>query len=242
MIESLIILDKIDDSVKEGFLRIDRDKTVTVAFTGNEGRYMWCIGNRIGEFNKNRAVIRSVTPKDAGIFRIENDKAYPVLIHGSKPSLEAAFKKLTGLEIGKPENDKITEEAIIKEPEYKETGYTVPDDFLPVPDEIPETFWDCNKGKFTSFLEDNPPNEALSMLIPGSRWVDVATENYTFGVIYDEGGMPLYVAYGFKLGYSDDPPESLEGYSQWIPTDTSDPHGDGFWVIYINASTGERIQ
>ncbi len=244
MTDKLIILNKVDGCVKEGFFRFDKDKKVTVAFNGEAGKYVWVLGNNFGEFTKNHAYIPYSDSDNMGIFRIEGNFAYPVLIHGDEGKLKISFNKLTGYEIKRPEKEEVKAEVLTKKEEpapYKETGYTVPDDFLPAIDQAPETFWDCNKEKFTSYLEDNPINESLGAIIPGSRWADISEENYTFGVIYDDNGLPLYIAYGFRLGYSDQPPESLDGYSQWIPTDTNDPHGDGFWVIYINAVTGERI-
>jgi hypothetical protein len=128
------------------------------------------------------------------------------------------------------------------EPEYKNTGYVLPEDFLAPPEKTPESFWDCNEDKFNGLFEKYSENENLTTLIPGSKWVDVNEEGYVFGVIYDENNSPMYICYGFPLPWGEEPPEKLEGYCQWIPVDCTSPHDDGYWVIYINAKTGERIR
>lgn len=125
-----------------------------------------------------------------------------------------------------------------------ESGFPIP----PAPDfsvsvsktEEPHSFWDVNKEEFLSIFSSSPEDGCLSNLIPGSKWVKC--ENYVLGIIYDEYSSPMYLCYGFSLPWSETPPESLEGYSQWIPRDCTRPHENGYWVVYVNAKTGERVR
>ncbi len=250
MTDKLIILNKNDERVKEGFIKLEDGKTLTVAFTGESGNYNYYIDGKTGEFNfKNYCKINcSAIPENVGIFLMNGGIAYLSLFYGNKDKIKSEFSKLKNVTIGDFESASVLLENTAeqtetkKEPEYKETGYELPEDFIAPPEEIPESFFDCNKEKFNEILYNNQPNQNLMDLIPESKWVDVESENYTFGIIYDENETPLYICYGFKLGWSEDPPEKLEGYSQWIPLDYNDPHGDGLWVIYINAQTGERLK
>ncbi|MBP5662173.1 MAG: hypothetical protein J6X30_03340 [Clostridia bacterium] len=125
----------------------------------------------------------------------------------------------------------------------------VPKDGAPVLPEngaaaVPENFWDCNIEELTRLLKENPAEEGMNELIPGSRWVRVSEKgvSYLAGVIYEDETEPLYLCYGFERPWSETPPADLEGYSQWIPRDFSSPHGEGYWVIYTDAKTGARIR
>ncbi len=253
MTDKLIILNKKGNEAWEGFMKHEDGKTMTVGFKGSEGKISFIADSFYGEFlGKNYFRYSSETlPKNIGIFLIKDGFGYLVLFYGDESLIKKNFTRLSGIEAKneipafeeiketKTETEAETEQ---KEPEYKETGYVLPEEFIQPPKEIPNTFFDCNKEKFNEILYNNPPNENLKMLIPDSKWVDVEEENYTFGIIYDENASPLYICYGFNLGWSEEAPESLEGYSQWIPLDYNDPHGDGLWMIYINAQTGERLK
>ena len=106
----------------------------------------------------------------------------------------------------------------------------------------PQTFWQCNAKTFLEKLAAGEKEEELSSLIPGSRWSKPENEEYVMGVIFDENEDPMYLCYGFENVWSETPPEDFEGYSQWIPKNFADPHAEGYWVIYINALTGERVK
>ena len=255
MTDKLIVLNNCDERIKEGFIKTEDGKYLTIAFLGQKGDYRYFIDGKIGDFNfKNHCKINcSDIPDNAGIFLIENDIAYLMLFYGDKEKVKNEFSKITNQNVKKRETASVNitaDEPQIKaepmktekEPAYKETGYVLPEDFIAPPEEIPESFFDCNKEQFNNILSSNKPNQILMDLIPESKWVDVPDENYTFGIIYDENDAPLYICYGFNLGWSEEPPEKLEGYSQWIPLDYNDPQGHGLWVIYINAQTGQRLK
>ncbi len=254
MTDKLIVLNKKNEGVQEGFIKLESGKQLLIAFKGDKGEYMAICDSLVFEFNGKPYCRFSFNkqPENAGIFLIKDGFAYLMLYFGNEDTVTKNFTKKTGIEIkdafivsepSEPAEIILDVPKTAKiQPEYKETGYVLPENFIQPPEEIPDTFFDCNKEKFNEILYNNPANEALMSLIPESKWVDVEDENHTFGIIYDENNVPLYICYGFKLGWSEEPPEKLEGYCQWIPLDCADPRGDGLWVIYINAQTGERLK
>lgn len=106
----------------------------------------------------------------------------------------------------------------------------------------PQTYWQCNAKAFLEKLSSGEEKTELSVLIPGSRWSKPSNEDYVMGVIFDENDEPMYLCYGFENVWSENPPRDFEGYSQWIPKNFAEPHEEGYWVIYINAITGERVK
>ncbi len=319
----LMILKTVNDNIKEAFVKLEDNNTVTVGFVGKKGRYLF-VEDDLYEFD-SRPIIRfkkSTLPKNCGIFLIEDDKAYTACYSGDLGQIKSKLNQAKGYtvldrkenkEVPDPkatstkesasvkkntpmtedltaesdtfftkntlDNDACTsEENAIKnalvtntytaeeassvaekevepdaslefepdeednkeESEYKSN--VLPEDFLAPQKKAPESFWDCNEDKFNGLFSNYPENENLTGLIPGSKWVDIEDEGYVFGVIYDENNSPMYICYGFPLPWDEEPPERLEGYCQWIPVNCTRPHDDGYWVIYINAKTGERIK
>ena len=108
--------------------------------------------------------------------------------------------------------------------------------------DAPETYWQCNAQAFLEKLASGVEEKELSLLIPGSHWSKPSDEDYIMGVIFDENDEPMYLCYGFENIWSQNPPKDFEGYSQWIPKNFAEPHEEGYWVIYINAVTGERVK
>lgn len=235
----LNILNKLDKI--EAFVKFEDNCRATIGFSGDNGRFMWYADNKTGDFFKNHTYFYCDTmPKHVAIFRIIDENASLVNFSGDSNLIKKNFEKLTNMVVVEKISEKEIKE-VPKETAYKETNYTLPEDFLAPPETTPESFWDCNKHTFDEAFLKNPENTALSSLIPGSKWVDILEDNYVLGIIVDEDNLPLYVCYGFPLPWSENPPEKLEGYCQWIPLDFSHPHDDGYWVIYINAKTGERV-
>ena len=107
---------------------------------------------------------------------------------------------------------------------------------------VPNTYFDCNRDTFLRALKENPEEQGMSALIPGSKWVKIDGGEYIMGIIYDENSSPMYLCYGFPAFWSEEPPEKIDGYCQWIPENCSSPHERGYWVIYVNAVTGERVK
>ena len=224
----LINLKSIKEGVKDAFIKLDFCNLI-IGYPFQEGNFTWYIDGNSGDFSKCHAYLKcEKDPENVGIFRISDNNAELFWYLGDINKVKEQFQKVTGFnlvdEIDMPEKIE-TDESIL---------------FEELPKTPPESFWDCNESAFTELFNSNPENIILSELIPGSKWVDV--DDYVLGVIYDEADLPLYICYGFPLPWSENPPEKLEGYCQWIPVDFQKPHDNGFWVIYINAQTGERVK
>ncbi len=103
-------------------------------------------------------------------------------------------------------------------------------------------FYERNKQKLDSLIEDNPREEAIEKLLPSSRFVRINIENsdkyYCVGLI----GKPDYICYAVPSRYTPEPPEELDGYCQWLPLDEKQPTSDGYWLIYQDAVTGDSIE
>ena len=257
MLDELIILNGCGDYGGEGFFKFEDGFTkMTVAFKDTaQMPAMWYADGAYGTFEKKTIVhtgspVKS-KPENCGIFVLQDDSAYIILCCGGKESVCRGFSAATGRKV----KDKIEEKVENEKAASAEMAESVPESEVkevPQPDtaaamfaqpaKIPETFWDINEKDFNRIFETSPEETYMSSLIPGSKWVRRDEENYILGIIYDEYSNPLFLCYGFVLPWSEEPPEKLDGYSQWIPKDCTHPHDDGYWVVYINAKTGERVR
>ncbi len=263
MTDSLTVLK--NEAGDEGFFKFeDGYRNMTVAFSCKlTGNFIWVLTNADGEFEKTHVRLASpVTqkPLDCGIFLVRDNEAYPILYSGSRQILcDRIAQRYTvkNLDITEENEDMLSgadEHKYEKAEGFGEDADTAPRPMMQdasdepitvqldedVMSDPPECFWDCNKNDYEKLLADNPSLEYMNALIPDSKWVQL--EDYVFGVIFDENGDPMYLCYGFDYPWNENPPEKLEGYSQWIPKDVSAPHDNGMWVIYINAKTGERVK
>lgn len=221
----LLILDNVEKGKPDAFIKLEDICFSTIAYPKADGEYMWLIDNETGFFSCHHAYFKAKkSPQLIAIFKISGENYELCWISGDISEAKKRFSKLTGLCENIIEPEPIRDEPII----YTENA--------------PETFWDCNAESFNKLFSKNPENIELSELIPGSKWVNVEEENYVFGIIYNDDEAPLYLCYAFPLPWSETPPEKLEGYCQWIPIDFTCPHDNGYWVIYINATTGERVK
>ncbi len=108
-----------------------------------------------------------------------------------------------------------------------------------------DDFYHLIKGQLDDLFETYPMHEQLMGIVPDSKWVRVDYENngkeYVVGLIYD-GDTIKYICYGVPGMYSKMPPENLQAYSQWLPVDLSDPEGEGYWVMYQDAVSGDSVE
>ncbi len=154
------------------------------------------------------------------------------------------------------ENDDLLNEDVVEDDFAKEIENSF-NSFKSLEDENVDIFEEENKklGNFESghFFEliaeqiddlfDNYPRvDELEELIPNSKWVKIDFENngneYVLGLIYD--GFDLkYICYGVPGKFNSEPPKQL-GECQWLPLNPKEP-SDGYFVIYQDALTGEKI-
>ena len=64
---------------------------------------------------------------------------------------------------------------------------------------------------------------------------------YVVGVI-NENKTPKYICYGVPAVYSKTPPKELDGFCTFIPLSIFSLDGDGFWMMFQDAVTGECIK
>ena len=106
-------------------------------------------------------------------------------------------------------------------------------------------FYDMIAEQIDALFQNYPNEEMLESIVPNSKWVKVnyeGSENtYVVGLLY-ELEVVKYVAYGVPGKGIDNVPESLDGYSQWIPLDPKSPDKDGYFVMFQDAETGESIK
>ena len=105
-------------------------------------------------------------------------------------------------------------------------------------------YFDKVKTELDSIFTEHPKEEALEKNIPCSKWAKIFYSNekyYTVGLIYDEK-RPAYICYGVPGKYSKEPPSELKGFCSYLPLSIFDMQGDGYWMMYQNAESGECVQ
>ena len=89
-----------------------------------------------------------------------------------------------------------------------------------------------------------PIEEDLVKIFPESKWCKVYYEcekYYVVGVI-KENDEEKYICYGVPATYSPTPPKELKGYCSFIPLSVFALKGEGYWMIFQDAITGECIK
>ena len=100
------------------------------------------------------------------------------------------------------------------------------------------------KDQVEKILSENPTEKILQDIIPDSRFVYVPRGNgdsYIFGIIY-ENDLPRYICYGERGKFSDERPEHLKEFYQWLPIDANNVGGDGYFMMYQDAFTGKNLE
>ena len=110
----------------------------------------------------------------------------------------------------------------------------------------PETtdYYQTAKPKLESIFFKFPEEKTLSSIIPESRWAKVnyaGDKYYVVGVIKKDG-KERYVCYGVPAKYSATPPKELKGYCSFVPSSFFDMKGDGYWMMFQSAITGECVK
>ena len=108
-----------------------------------------------------------------------------------------------------------------------------------------ETFYESMSDQIEELFNKYPSEPNLEKLIPNSKWVKIDYENngnyYVLGLIYEDIELK-YIAYGVPGTFSENAPNGLNNYSQWLPTNPESPNDFGYWVMYQNALSGESVE
>ncbi len=108
-------------------------------------------------------------------------------------------------------------------------------------EELP--FYVSAERELNALFEKFPPYENLLGFFPDSKWVKINYDQkhyYIVGVI-KENKKEKYICYGVPANYSPEPPKELKGYCTFIPLSIFDMQGEGFWIMFQDAITGESI-
>lgn len=99
------------------------------------------------------------------------------------------------------------------------------------------------KAELDGIFETNPPEPALEKTLPESKWarINYGTDKYyVVGLVYEKN-TPKYICYGVRAAYSEYPPKELAGYCSFIPLSVFEMRGNGFWMMFQDAKTGECV-
>lgn len=100
------------------------------------------------------------------------------------------------------------------------------------------------KKELEDILDKFPVDQRLSSTFPESKFVRInysSDKYYIVGTISFKGKIK-YICYGVPSSYSPTPPKELEGYCSFIPLSIFESGGDGFYMMFQDAITGECIK
>lgn len=88
-----------------------------------------------------------------------------------------------------------------------------------------------------------PQEESLTKLFYNSKWAKIhysPKKYYVVGVI-DLDNEQKFICYGIPAPYSNEPPQALKGFSSFVPKSIFDMQGEGFWIMFQDAITGDCV-
>lgn len=108
-----------------------------------------------------------------------------------------------------------------------------------------DSFFDGISEDISKLFSTHMEEELLEQIIPFSKWVKIENEDgdnyYVLGLIY-ENDQVKYICYGVPGMYSENPPEELKGYAEWLPIDSTKEKEFGYWITYQDAQSGENVK
>ena len=111
-------------------------------------------------------------------------------------------------------------------------------------EKINSTFYERIYPQIKKMLNDNESEKVLEEILPNSKFCKVRFDDekgyYVFGIIYEDE-TPKYICYGVPAKKTDAPPDEMSELYQWMPIDASNADGDGFYMMYQDAKSGENI-
>ena len=100
------------------------------------------------------------------------------------------------------------------------------------------------KKELDSLFDKFPSDESLIRYFPDSKWVKIyySPEKFYLVGLVRENSSPKYICYGVPDRYSEKAPSALDGFCSFIPLSLFDLKGDGYWMIFQDAITGNCIK
>ena len=100
------------------------------------------------------------------------------------------------------------------------------------------------KKELDQLFDKFPIDLSLTKLFPDSTFVRInysSDKYYVVGVI-KENKKEKYICYGVPSPYSEKAPKELEGFCSFIPLSIFEMKGDGYFMMFQDAETGECIK
>ena len=105
-------------------------------------------------------------------------------------------------------------------------------------------YYQTAKQELEQLFDKFPIDLSLTKLFPDSTFVRInysSDKYYVVGVI-KENKREKYICYGVPSPYSEKAPKELEGFCSFIPLSIFDTHGEGYFMMFQDAITGECIK
>jgi len=106
-------------------------------------------------------------------------------------------------------------------------------------------FFKSVESQIEELLNTYEEEKALEEIIPNSKFVKVDLEKngnfYIFGVIYENSDIK-YIVYGLPGEYDVKPDDEYSKFYQWLPINSENPKGYGYYLMYQDASSGNQIE
>ena len=100
------------------------------------------------------------------------------------------------------------------------------------------------KNELEELFNKFPKDESLQSILPNGRFCKIhyaKDKYYTVGTV-TEGGKVRYICYGVPASYSPKPPKELKDYCSFVPLSLFNLQGEGFWMMFQDAITGECVK
>ncbi|MCL2176892.1 MAG: hypothetical protein FWB72_02940 [Firmicutes bacterium] len=86
----------------------------------------------------------------------------------------------------------------------------------------------------------------LEKIVDNSTWAkvnyDESGKYYIVGIVVRaDSNMAEYICYGVPATHTKEAPRQLKGFTQWLPKDTTNPKGYGYWLMFQCAITGNTL-
>lgn len=149
--------------------------------------------------------------------------------------------------------DNISSQNVEDEYESDEFVETLIDNALDSEEEISFDEEKDEKSEFLKSIEsqidelliNNEREVALEELLPNSKFVRVDSSGngnyYIFGVIYEDSKVK-YIVYGLPGEYAVKPEDEYKNYYQWLPLNSENPEGYGYYLMYQDAIEGNQVE
>ena len=99
------------------------------------------------------------------------------------------------------------------------------------------------KSQLDQIFACYPEEQTLTSLYKDSKWakINYSKEKYYVVGLVDFDNEQKFICYGVPGRYSIHPPEQLKGYASFVPKSLFDTHGDGFWIMFQDAVSGNCV-